>query len=184
MVRPAERWLSVGRLARRHGLSRTTLLYYDRIGLLRPDGRTRAGYRTYGPDAQTRLARICELRLGGVPLERIAALLDDDAPLAVVLENQLVELNRAIAGLERQRLVVSGMLGVAPSQGPLTKEGWTAMFAAIGLSEEESWAWHAEFERSRPLAHERFLGSLGLSGTEIDEIRRRAAGVAGDASPA
>jgi len=32
-------------LARKHGLSRSTLLYYDRIGLLTPSGRSEAGYR-------------------------------------------------------------------------------------------------------------------------------------------
>jgi len=55
MAADAKGWMTVGQLARAHGLSRTTLLYYDRIGQLTPDGRTRSGYRTYGPDAQKRL---------------------------------------------------------------------------------------------------------------------------------
>ena len=39
--------LTVGRLARRFGLARSTLLYYDRIGVLRPSARSAAGYRLY-----------------------------------------------------------------------------------------------------------------------------------------
>ena len=35
--------LTIGRLARQHGLSRSTLLYYDRIDLLHPSGRSSAG---------------------------------------------------------------------------------------------------------------------------------------------
>jgi DNA-binding transcriptional MerR regulator len=39
--------VKVSALARRHGLSRSTLLYYDRIGLLKAGGRTGGGYRDY-----------------------------------------------------------------------------------------------------------------------------------------
>ena len=41
--------LTIGKLARKFDLSRSTLLYYDRIGLLKPSGRTRANYRVYTP---------------------------------------------------------------------------------------------------------------------------------------
>ena len=37
---------SISQIARTCGLSRSTLLYYDRLGLLRP-GRTASGYRIY-----------------------------------------------------------------------------------------------------------------------------------------
>jgi DNA-binding transcriptional MerR regulator len=38
---------TIGQAAKHANLSRSTLLYYDRIGLLRPSGRSRAGYRLY-----------------------------------------------------------------------------------------------------------------------------------------
>jgi DNA-binding transcriptional MerR regulator len=38
---------SISKLARAFGLSRSTLLYYDRIGLLAASGRTGSGYRCY-----------------------------------------------------------------------------------------------------------------------------------------
>ena len=40
--------LTVGRFARQGGVSPQTILYYERRGLLPPEGRTEAGYRTYG----------------------------------------------------------------------------------------------------------------------------------------
>jgi hypothetical protein len=52
--------VTIGQLARKHGLSRSTLLYYDRIGLLSPTSRSAAGYRRYGPTEVDRLTRICE----------------------------------------------------------------------------------------------------------------------------
>ena len=40
--------LTVTRLARACGLSRTTVLYYESLGLLRPARRTPGNYRAYG----------------------------------------------------------------------------------------------------------------------------------------
>lgn len=49
---------TVGRLVRRFGLSRSALLYYDTIGLLRPSRRARGDYRRYGPADARRLEQI------------------------------------------------------------------------------------------------------------------------------
>ena len=49
--------LTVGRLAKRFGLSRSTLLYYDRLGLLCPSGRSGGDYRLYEDADAQRLDR-------------------------------------------------------------------------------------------------------------------------------
>ncbi|EKD38479.1 MAG: transcriptional regulator, MerR family, partial [uncultured bacterium] len=54
--------LTVGRLARKFGLSRSTLLYYDAIGLLSPAGHIQGEYRLYGPSEEGRLEQICRYR--------------------------------------------------------------------------------------------------------------------------
>ena len=41
--------LTISQVASRFGLSRSTLLYYDTIGLLSPSLRSRANYRLYSP---------------------------------------------------------------------------------------------------------------------------------------
>ena len=54
---------TVGRLARAFGLSRSTLLYYDSIGLLRPTGRSPANYRLYTrADGRMDLVTPCKFR--------------------------------------------------------------------------------------------------------------------------
>ena len=52
---------SISRIARACGLSRSTLLYYDRVGLLRSSARTGSGYRVYNEKDLSRLARIRQL---------------------------------------------------------------------------------------------------------------------------
>jgi DNA-binding transcriptional MerR regulator len=53
---PGSELLSVGKLARRTGLTAKALRHYDRIGLLRPVSVDAAEYRSYAP-AQVSLAR-------------------------------------------------------------------------------------------------------------------------------
>ena len=68
----------------------STLLYYDRLGLLRPSRHSRSGYRLYGDEARERLSRIVELRAAGLPLQVVKRILETSTPLADVLQNQVV----------------------------------------------------------------------------------------------
>lgn len=70
-----ERW-TVGKLAKRIGVSVRTLHYYDELGLLSPQQRTEAGYRLYAGEDIARLQRITSLRQLGFPLRAIKDLLD------------------------------------------------------------------------------------------------------------
>ena len=170
--------LTVSAFARKYGLARSTLLHYHRLQLLKPSGRSAAGYRIYGPEAAARLQRIVELREAGLSLRNIRRVLDSDAPLGEVLEEQIGILNRQVAALRAQQRVVLSLLELSARgrRRTLTKDGWTAMFRAIGMSDEEMHQWHANFEKNLPEAHADFLHSLGLDAAEIRRIRAWSAG--------
>jgi MerR family transcriptional regulator, thiopeptide resistance regulator len=68
---------TVKQLARLSGVSVRTLHYYDQIGLLRPAQVGANGYRYYGRTELLRLQQILLHRELGLPLDAIAALLDD-----------------------------------------------------------------------------------------------------------
>ena len=74
-VLKAMKTYSISKLAREFVLSRSTLLYYDRLGLLPPSGRTGAGYRCYTDKDYRRLERICRFREAGLTLKEIRAVL-------------------------------------------------------------------------------------------------------------
>jgi DNA-binding transcriptional MerR regulator len=101
--------LKVGELARRAGLTVRTLHHYDDIGLLKPSGRSEAGYRLYGTADVARLHGIQALRQLGLPLGEIAAVLGGEGarPQAVV-QRQLAALDAQIAqaGALRARLAL------------------------------------------------------------------------------
>ena len=62
------------------------------------------------------------------------------------------------------------------TESKVNVDEWVAMFRAIGLDDARMSAWHVEFERRHPQAHESFLRWLDLPEQRIAEIRDRAAG--------
>jgi len=90
-------------LGRRFELSRSTLLYYDRIGLLRPSGRTQADYRLYTQEDLTRLERICFYRDAGLSLSEIAHLLKQTDSDSSILESRLRKIGGEMLVLKAQQ---------------------------------------------------------------------------------
>lgn len=87
--------LTVKQVSEQTGVSIRTLRYYDRIGLLRPDEVTAAGYRLYGESTLLRLQHILIYRELDFSLKEIAALLDQpDAERNRLLEKQITLLER------------------------------------------------------------------------------------------
>ena len=67
--------LSVSQIAEQFGLTRTTILYYESMGLLRPDHRTSAGYRQYGQKEVEMLRQICLYRSVGLSVREVRQML-------------------------------------------------------------------------------------------------------------
>ena len=72
---------SVGQVADLAGVTVRTLHHYGQIGLLEPEDRSGAGYRRYSDDDLQRLQHILFYRELGFPLDDIATILSDRAPI-------------------------------------------------------------------------------------------------------
>jgi DNA-binding transcriptional MerR regulator len=84
---------TVSEIARMANISVRALHHYDEIGLLRPSGRTQAGYRLYAPADLQRLQQIMSFKILGFPLEEIRRLLGDpdfDVRAALQLQRRLL----------------------------------------------------------------------------------------------
>lgn len=170
---------TVGQFAKLFGLSRSTLLYYDEIGILSPSARSASNYRLYTDDDIRRMERVRGYREAGLPLEIISGLLRDGSDsLPSTLECQLNKLSQEIARLRHQQHLIGKLLGNAQimrGSRTLTKEQWVALLASTGMSEEGMRKWHAEFEKNFPEAHQDFLESLGIPTEEVTLIRKYSA---------
>lgn len=96
---------AISEMAHLFGLSRQTLIYYDRIGLFKPARVNEEGYRFYAPTQIPVLRLICLLRDMGVELKEIERALatPDPARIAACLTEQLSELDVQIARLQARR---------------------------------------------------------------------------------
>ena len=166
----------ISQMARLFGLSRSSLLYYDRIGLLAPSNRTDAGYRVYTRTDRDRLDRIHRFRQAGLPLADIRKLLvSGEAPSAVVLEKRFRKIGDEIRELKTKQDLLAHMLKQLAIDCPtrsVDKTMWVEMLRAAGMDDQAMQRWHSEFEARAPEAHHEFLLSLGISAPEAHEIRR------------
>jgi DNA-binding transcriptional MerR regulator len=166
---------TVTKLAASCGLSRSTVLYYESIGLFRASSRSPANYRRYTDDDVARLRQICIYRDAGLKLTDIRALLDrpENDPSSV-LKRRLVELN---AEIERLRAHQGAILKLLRTKNQfwrikvMTKDKWVSIMKAAGFKEADMHRWHVEFEKSAPAEHQEFLEYLHIPADEIRSIR-------------
>ncbi|HMD49283.1 MAG TPA: heavy metal-responsive transcriptional regulator [Bryobacteraceae bacterium] len=112
-------YLRSGELARLTAVSTDTLRHYERVGVLAPPARTRAGYRTYPPEAVERvklvrravamgfslaeLARILQVKdRGGAPCRQVHALAVEKLALLSRRIAELSELRRELRATVKQ----------------------------------------------------------------------------------
>lgn len=110
--------LSIGKLSRASGVKIPTIRYYETIGLLAEPPRSQGGQRRYDKADIERLRFIRHGRALGFGLDDLRALQDlSDRPSQsceeadAIARNQLVEVERRIAGLEAVRTELTRMLG-------------------------------------------------------------------------
>ena len=96
---------TISEMASIFGVSRQTLIYYDKIGLFAPAEVNEKGYRFYSPTQIPLMRLICMLRDLGVDLDEIMRLTSsyDVAEMANKLRERVSELDGQIAVLEKER---------------------------------------------------------------------------------
>ena len=101
--------LHISALAGRVGLSRSTLLYYEKLGLIRGQ-RQSNGYRSYGEQDVQRLQLILKLQAGGLTLKECIACLDARIDREL-LERRLRRLDEEIDRKQQSRQLLAALLG-------------------------------------------------------------------------
>ena len=91
--------ISISEMARIHGLTRQTLIYYDNIGLFKPERVDSNGYRYYSWAQIPYLREICFLKHTGIPLKKIQEHFQNRTP------------EREVELLNRQRRVLECRIG-------------------------------------------------------------------------
>lgn len=166
---------TVTQLAKRHGISRATVLYYERQGLLHPAKRSANGYRFYGEPESERLGMIVAYRSYGIPIQSIGKLLskNSEQSQSSILREHFHTLNKEIAQLKHQQKAIIALLqeNELENDTMVTKDRWVEIMTASGLDEAAMIRWHQKFEEMEPDEHQKFLESLNIDAEEIIKIR-------------
>lgn len=136
----------ISELAERVGLSRTTLLYYEKIGLIKGK-RLENSYRMYSDKDLQRLKLIQQLQAGGLTLKECQACLDAKIDREL-LQGRLKTLDDEIAQKQRSRDLLAALLG-----------------------EGDTKAWHTEAGKSAPDAHLEWLIKQGFNEKEALRLK-------------
>ena len=149
---------TVGEVAALANITVRTLHHYDEIGLVRPSGRTSAGYRLYDEPDLERLQTVLFYRELGFSLEDIRAVVDDpDFDRSAALREQHELLAGEARRLSRMLRAVGEAIEAHEGGRKMTEE---AMFEVFGEDQralrdeaEERWggtdAWAESRRRTR-----------------------------------
>lgn len=122
------------------GVTVRALHHYDRLGLLKPSGRTASGYRLYGERDFVRLQQIVTLKFIGLPLKQIKNVLEResfDLSRALQIQREILgekrrQLEMAIRAIERAESRIAS--GAEP--------GWEMVRNIIEVIEmQNNWDW-------------------------------------------
>ncbi|MGH8216337.1 MAG: MerR family transcriptional regulator [Rhodanobacteraceae bacterium] len=162
------KYLRIGQIAGRTGVSPKALRLYEARGLLAPDGRSAAGYRLYGAKALTRLAEIGVLKRAGFTLAEIGKLLEHDGSAAALVEARIVALREEVRSRSRALVALEhawrGLASASQTIDQLVEDIQMNEELDMRFSEAEM----AEFKRRAEMLGKHFTPE------ERERVRRRA----------
>lgn len=116
-MKATDRTFTIGQLARAAGVPTTTVRYYERANLLKPDARTGGNYRTYSTTSLERLQFIRSAQAAGLSLDDIASLIrltdEHNAPckeVQVILRQRLADIDQRLQELRSVKSAVQTAL--------------------------------------------------------------------------
>ncbi len=111
---------SVGEICERTGITRKTLFYYDKIGLLCPSERTqRQNFKLYDSKKLSRLEEIISYRGAGLSIREIRELLDDGQTNRLEILEQAME--RLLKEQEEKEQEIKNLKSLIEAEEKLTE---------------------------------------------------------------
>ena len=151
-----QHWYQAKEFAALTGVTVRTLHHYDAVGLLKPSGRTRAGYRLYVDRDFARLQQIVTLKFIGFSLQQIKELVLQGA----FNLSEMLRLQRDILTVKRQHLdkaveAIEKVEGLLAKRGEPDWQAFTKIIEVINMSNTMDWAKKYYSEEAQKAIEER-----------------------------
>ncbi|MEU2232913.1 HEAT repeat domain-containing protein [Streptomyces vietnamensis] len=122
----------IGEVARYSGVSARMLRHYEALGLVRPTGRTGAGYREYADEDIRRIFHVESLRSLGLSLREVGRALDDPGFAPSELVEDLIRQSQGRIAAETELLTRLRRIGSAEPAGWQDVLQIVALLQALG----------------------------------------------------
>ena len=121
----SKNYFMISDFAKLMGISRQTLLYYDRIGLFKPVKTLDNGYRLYSRNQINVISLISMLSEMGVPLKKIKPAVDNISPdiALTILKKQQKEASEKLLRLQMLENMLSLRIGQIGEGSEILKNG-------------------------------------------------------------
>jgi DNA-binding transcriptional MerR regulator len=130
----------IGEFARRAGVTIRTLRYYDKRGLLKPSAWSESGQRLYTELDYARLQQIMTLKLIGLSLDEIGALLTTDiTQIEQLLGRQRLVLEEKIQRLEAVVHTIQKAQSAIHSAQGIDLEQFISIIQAVHMHDQTDW---------------------------------------------
>ena len=162
---------TIGKLAKRYGISRSAILYYDSEGLLKPDQRLPNWYRLYSEKSSEKLKIILQHRSAGITLSEIKKIVSEagQGDIQSILLKRLNEINNEIFSLKTQQEVIIKLSKINISEN--SNKSISEILKKAGIKFDNFMEWHRNFEKNSPELHSLFMKKIGLNQNEIRRIK-------------
>lgn len=150
---------TIAEVAKRLGIARSTLLYYEREGLIQPQRAGAGSYRLFSEEDVEQLVVLRQLHKAGLTLKESRQCMQGKLE-AGAIKSRLAALEHDLRELLLARDLLGFMLRRIEGTEPEDSE------RALDIK-----PWHSEFERLAPEAHYRWLRQQGFSEKQALHIR-------------
>jgi len=134
------RWYQTSEFAKLTGVTVRTLHHYDKLGLLKPSGRTAARYRLYGERDFARLQQIVTLKFLGFPLQQIKQILNQasfELSDALRLQREIIEQKRN--QLDKAAQAIAEVERLLSAKGETDWQAFNKIIEVIHMQNDMEW---------------------------------------------
>lgn len=161
-----ERRLSISEMAHIHSLTRTTLIYYDKIGLFEPMEVDEKGYRYYATEQIPFLREICFLRSIGVSLDEIKAHNEHLSSQYTMnlLEHQLETLDKELQEIGRKKSLIEQRVCRYQRATEYATDDYKPTIEYFPERYAIYWPWEKEEKLTSPILNRSLAKAWGVMG--------------------
>ncbi|MCD6526182.1 MAG: MerR family transcriptional regulator [Desulfuromonas sp.] len=150
---------SITEVSQKIGVARSTLLYYERLGIISPRRLAKNNYRRYSEHDVTHLIVLRQLQQAGFSLDECQQVLNGNIE-STLIEQHLVRLQQELQQMEVTQQLLQALY-----------KHQTGKQMDHRASKHQLQQWHHNFEQLSADAHVQWLRQMGFSEKEIFHIR-------------